>query len=79
MGPQCSGGFRIGILGALRDRGVRHGHRLGRDHHRRLAVDQVLADLPAPVAAALINMLAALVLAGAATTSPPACLIAGVT
>jgi hypothetical protein len=29
------------------------------------------ADLPAPVAAALINMLAALVLAGAATTSPP--------
>ena len=27
------------------------------------------ADLPAPVAAALINMLAALVLAGAATTS----------
>ena len=28
------------------------------------------ADLPAPVAAALINMLAALVLAGAATTSP---------
>ena len=28
------------------------------------------ADLPAPVAAELINMLAALVLAGAATTSP---------
>jgi len=28
------------------------------------------ADLPAPVAAELINMLAALVLTGAATTSP---------
>ena len=28
------------------------------------------ADLPAPVAAELINVLAALVLAGAATTSP---------
>src|SRR5579872_7508650 len=60
--PSCrscrrSGDLRIGSLGALilralRDPGVRHGYRLGRlilPRHRRLAVDQVLADRPAAV------------------------------
>ena len=38
---------------------------------RQTGVHPAQADLPAPVAAELINALAALVLAGAATTSPP--------
>ena len=38
---------------------------------RQTGVHPARADLPAPVAAELINVLAALVLARAATTSPP--------